>query len=155
MGLTTSKLNSWLSSQGRKWKKFVFWRFCLLSFLLKGTVRRDARWVGNGLKQCVLTNYITASLSFWVLKWHHHENSIKPVSASKQQLNWICRLNWQCPANDVLHTFNSIDLSLSHELQATSFKLRAASCELQATSYKLQVQLQNTRYELRAKRYEI
>ncbi len=39
---------------------------------LKGTVRQDARWVENGLKCCVLTNYITASLLFF--------------------LNWICTL---------------------------------------------------------------
>ncbi len=49
---------------------------------LKGTVRWDARWVENGLKRCILTNYMTASLPFLFLKRHHHEKSIKPVSAS-------------------------------------------------------------------------
>jgi hypothetical protein len=40
-------------------------------------------------------------------------------------------------ANDGLRTFNSIDFSTSHELQAMSLKQQAESFELQATSYKL------------------
>ncbi len=125
---------------------------------VKGTVRRDARWVKNGLKRCVLTNYMTASLLFLFLKRHHHEKSIKPVSASWQQLNWICRLNWQNPANDGLRSFNSIDFSTSHELQATSLKPQAASFNFQATSYELQVmsyEIRNMSYELIDMRYKI
>jgi hypothetical protein len=69
---------------------------------------------------------------FLCLKRHHHEKSIKPVSASKQKLNWICGLNWQDPAKDGLRTFSSIHFSTSHELWATNFKL-----QLWATSYEL------------------
>ncbi len=128
---------------------------------LKGTVPRDARWVENGLKRCVLTtNYITASLLFLILKRHHHKKSLKPVLDSKQQLNWLCRVNWQNPANDGLRTFSSIDLLqvTSCKLRASSYELRAASCELQASSYELQAasyKLRDMRYKLRAKRYEI
>ncbi len=125
---------------------------------IKETVRRDARWVENGLKRCVLTNYITASLLFLILKRHHHEKAIKPVSAFKQQLNWICRLNWQNPANGGLRTFNSIDFPTSHKLQAMSFELQAASFKLQALSYELQVmsyEIQDMSYELRDTRYKI
>jgi hypothetical protein len=135
------------------WANLIWW-----NGPFKGTVRRDARWVENGLKRCVLTNYTTASLLFFFLKRHHHEKSIKPVSASLQQLNWICRLHWQNPANDGLHTFNSIDFSKSHELQATSLKQQAASFELQATSYELQVmsyEIRNMSYELRDTSYKI
>ncbi len=49
-------------------------------------------------------------------------------------INWICRLNWQNPANDGLRTFNAINFSTSHEMQATSLKPQAASFKLQATS---------------------
>jgi hypothetical protein len=38
----------------------------------KGTVQRDGRWVENGLKRCVLINYLTASLLFLILKRYHH-----------------------------------------------------------------------------------
>jgi hypothetical protein len=48
----------------------------------KGTVRRDATGAENRLKRSVLTNYMTASLNFFILKRHHHEKSKKPVSAS-------------------------------------------------------------------------
>ncbi len=139
---------------------YVYW--CCLPFLnsffhagtqviFKRTVRRDARWVKNGLTRCVLTNYMTASLLFLFLKRHHHEKSIKPVSASWQQLNWICWLNWQNPADDGLRTFNAINLSASHELKATSCELQASSFKLRATSS----EPRDTKYELRAKRYEI
>jgi hypothetical protein len=104
-------------------------------FGLKWTVGRDVRWVENGLKQSILANYRTASLLFKILKRHHHAKSIKPVLASKKQLNWICGLKWQNTANDGLHTFNSIDFAASPELRARSYRL-------QATNYK-------------AKRYEI
>ncbi len=114
---------------------FLLHAFSSLAVIFfKGTVRRDARWVENGLKRCVLTNNITASHLFFILKRHHHEKSLKPVSASKQQLHWLCRLNWQNPANDGLRTFNSIDF-----LQVTSYKLRASIYELRASSFKLRV----------------
>ncbi len=55
---------------------------CFSNGHLKGTVRRDARWVENRLKRCILTNYMTVSLPFLFLKRHHHEKNIKPASAS-------------------------------------------------------------------------
>ncbi len=62
------------------------------------------------------------------------------------------------PANDGLRTFNSIDFSTSHGLQATSLKPQSASFKFQATSYELQVmsyETQNMSYELRDTRYKI
>jgi hypothetical protein len=110
-------------------------------------------------------NYRTAPLLFFIVKGYHLEKSIKPFSASKQQLNWICGLNWQSPANDGLRTFNSIDFAASpelrarsYELQATSYELQAKSYELQATSYELQVtsyKIRDESYELRDTRYKI
>jgi hypothetical protein len=35
---------------------------------VNGTVQRDASWVENGLKQCLLMNHITASLLFFNFK---------------------------------------------------------------------------------------
>jgi hypothetical protein len=48
-----------------------------LHVLFKGTVRRDATGVENRLKRSVVTNYMTASLYFLILKRHHHEKSKK------------------------------------------------------------------------------
>ncbi len=71
---------------------------------IKGIVQRDLTWVETRLKRSVLMNYIVAKLAFWILKEHHHERSPKPVSASKQQLNWTCWMSSQNPANDGLRT---------------------------------------------------
>ncbi len=65
------------------WFHIYLFGFIFVELLeFKGTVRQDARWVENGLKRCILTNYMTASLPFLFLKRHHHEKGLKPVSAS-------------------------------------------------------------------------
>jgi hypothetical protein len=48
--------------------------------VLKGTVRRDVTRVNNRLKQLVLTNYVTASLYFLILKRHLRERSKNSLS---------------------------------------------------------------------------
>jgi hypothetical protein len=52
---------------------------------VKGIVQRDLTGVETRLRQSVLMNYIVANLAFLILKEHHHERSIKLVSASQQQ----------------------------------------------------------------------
>jgi hypothetical protein len=95
----------------------------------------------------------TALLHFFILKRHHHEKSVKPVSTSKQQFNWIFRLNCQDPAKDGLRTISSIDFSTSHELRASNSELRASSFKLRllATRY----EIRDMSYELRDTRYKI
>jgi hypothetical protein len=48
----------------------------------KGIVQRDLTGVETRLKRSVLMNYIVAKFAFLILKEHHHERSIKLVSAS-------------------------------------------------------------------------
>jgi hypothetical protein len=49
---------------------------------IKGIVQRDLTGVETRLKKSLLMNYIVAKFAFWILKEHHHERSIKLVSAS-------------------------------------------------------------------------
>ncbi len=51
-------------------------------YLLKGIVQRDLTGVETRLKQSVLLSLSVNKFSFWILKVHHHEKSIKPASAS-------------------------------------------------------------------------
>jgi hypothetical protein len=49
---------------------------------LKGIVQRDLTRVETRLKKSVLLSYSVGKFLFLILKGHHHEKSIKPVSAS-------------------------------------------------------------------------
>jgi hypothetical protein len=49
---------------------------------LKGIVQRDLTRAETRLKQSVLISYSVGKFSFWILKGHHHEISIKPFLAS-------------------------------------------------------------------------
>jgi hypothetical protein len=49
---------------------------------LKGIVQRDLTGVETRLKKSVLLSYGVRKFLFFILKGHHHEKSIKPVSAS-------------------------------------------------------------------------
>ncbi len=51
-------------------------------FALKGIVQRDLTGVETRLKQSVLLSYSVGKFPFGILKGHHNEKSIKPVSAS-------------------------------------------------------------------------
>ncbi len=112
-------------------------RLSLLSTLLTSSstiplkvLSSEINRVETRLKQSVLLSYSVGKFSFWILKWHHHEKSIKPVSQNR--------------ANDGLHTFNlewpwitSYELKamideLQYQLQATSYELWRTSYELQA-----------------------
>ncbi len=61
--------------------------FSAHDFRFKGIVQRDLTGVETRLKRSILMDYIVAKFSFRILKEHHHERSIKSVSASEQQLS--------------------------------------------------------------------
>ncbi len=49
---------------------------------VKGIVQRELKGVETRLKRCALINYLVGIIYFFKIKRHHHEGSIKPVSAS-------------------------------------------------------------------------
>jgi hypothetical protein len=53
-----------------------------LSVLFKGIVQRNLTGVETRLKKSALLSHYTAQVPFLILKGHHCERSIKPVSAS-------------------------------------------------------------------------
>jgi hypothetical protein len=61
--------------------------FSTHDFRFKSIVQQDLTGVETRLKRSILMDYIVAKFSFRILKEHHHERSIKSVSASEQQLN--------------------------------------------------------------------
>ncbi len=84
--------------------------------LVKGNVQRDLTGVKTRLKRSVLMNYIVAKLALSILKEHHHERSIKMVSAS----NNLIELGGG--VNQILQTTGSVHLipKKKHESAATS-----------------------------------
>jgi hypothetical protein len=84
-----------------------------------------------------------------------HKTSFGVLTTIK--LNLQVELTKSCKRR-AARTFNSIDFSTSHELQATSLKPQAASFKLQASSYELRAtsyELRDTKYELRYTRFKI
>ncbi len=57
---------------------------------LKRIAQRDLTWVEARLKRYVLLSYRVSKFSFWILKGHHHEKNIKPVSGKKNQKTLSC-----------------------------------------------------------------
>jgi hypothetical protein len=53
-----------------------------LGSLFKGIVQRNLTGVETRLKKSALLSHYTAQVPFLILKGHHCERSIKPVSAS-------------------------------------------------------------------------